>query len=118
MALTTVSRRDQHLNETNQRPVPPAAVWDLGQQGSRPTNPQTVRTLQPISVEPGGGNQAHVSHSTAREHRTDRKETGRTYLLGVLLGFTVVLGTVVAIDVGEDAAAPSSPTTVTAGFVK
>lgn len=88
--------------------VPAASVWEPSPTAATCTRSPRVRTLRAAPLLAPGGPPPPHSRSGGTGRASARREAGRTYLLGALLGFSVVVGTVYAVN-GETAALPPQP---------
>lgn len=106
-----------HVNAPSSRrfhSVPAASVWDLRQVAGVSRRDATVRTLTrtdrtyiPTAARSGAS-------CSARSRVEQRRERGRTYLLGAVFGFVMVIGTVVGLDHSAESHDPAEMETVVA----
>lgn len=104
------------------RVVPPAAVWEPKHVPLSSGAASDIRTLERISSRSARTHQLNGAAETARGRAEDkhisRSEQGRTYLLGAIMGFAVVFGTLHLVDDGSSAGQANQSETVSAVTAK
>lgn len=106
-----------HVNDTSyrdRRAVPAAAVWDWHTSPGEGEAVSNVRTLQRTGRALANVSYAPQGPEGLRDRIEHRRERGRTYLLGAVCGFVMVIGTVVGLDQSADHGLGSQAETVTA----
>lgn len=98
--------------------VPAASVWEPAAPPVGPAPSSRVRTLQAAPPPRHGATPCPPPRTNHMDRAAARREAGRTYLLGAVLGFSVVLGTVYAVQDDAPAAAPHPAESVSAVVAK
>lgn len=88
--------------------VPAASVWEPPSPPPGQAPAPRVRTLRAAQPSTPGTAPCPPVRTGHADRATARREAGRTYLLGAVLGFSVVLGTVYAVN-GETPSIPPPP---------
>lgn len=98
--------------------VPAAAVWDLGTERPEGRVAADIRTLTAVDRTREQARSVTGSGEPKLRSFEQRRENGKVTLLGLAVGFILVVGTVVGIDDGQGAQTPGQYDTITAVTAK
>ena len=115
MNLNSTYRRREN---SNTRVVPAAAVWEPNSSVTRQGSASHVRTLAPHSVRTLGGAPAATQQDSLSNAREQRREHRRTYLMGAMLGFAIVGGSLHLLAQEDPATSVGYVDTITADVAK